>query len=246
LKGTAIIIQARTGSTRLPGKMLLPFFKEQSIFDLILERLTRVFGKENIILATTDSSKDDVLADKVKQENIKVFRGSENDVLKRFIDCAEKFHVNDIIRVCADNPFIDTGLMKELIGCEEAADYISFKIGERPSIKTHYGFFAERVTLAALKKANAASNEQLYHEHVTNYIYTYSSDFKIKWLLAPELIAARSDIRLTIDTLEDFETCKEIYSRLPENFSYEDVIHVIDNIPGVTQKMTTQIEKNGK
>lgn len=101
-----IIIQARTGSTRLPQKMILPFYESEGIFSLILKRLTSIIDKNNIILATSTNENNDVLTDIAKEYGVNYFRGSENDVLQRFIDAANEFNAKKIIRVCADNPFL--------------------------------------------------------------------------------------------------------------------------------------------
>ena len=109
-----IIIQARTGSTRLPQKMILPFYENEGIFSLILNRLTSNFKKENIILATSSNPNNDVLAEIARRYGINCFRGSENDVLQRFIDAANQFNATKIIRVCADNPFLDMDFLNFL------------------------------------------------------------------------------------------------------------------------------------
>ena len=104
---TKIIIQARTGSTRLPQKMILPFYENEGIFSLLLKKLTITFDKNDIILATSVNENNDVLVEIAERYGIKYFRGSENDVLQRFIDAAKEFNAENIIRVCADNPFLD-------------------------------------------------------------------------------------------------------------------------------------------
>ena len=166
------IIQARSGSTRLPNKILLPFYNGKSILDLMLEKLSSINGT-NILVATTTNMKDDAVVNIAKKYNIAYFRGSENDVLNRFISAAEQYNAQKIIRVCSDNPFLDINSIKKLIETineNPSADYISFNINGIPSIKTHYGFWTEYVTLNTLKKIRDLTDEPLYHEHVTNYI----------------------------------------------------------------------------
>lgn len=243
-----IIIQARTGSTRLPNKMLLPFFNDRTILEILIERLIKSFGNENIILATTNNKLDDSLEEVAKQKDIICFRGDEQNVLKRFIDCAEKFEAGGIIRVCADNPFLDIKLMSDLVAfaAEKKYDYVSYKVNNLPAIKTHYGFFTEYVSLKALKKVAELTTDKFYQEHVTNYIYTNPEGFSIEWLSAPESIAANSDVRLTVDTEEDFEICKSIYSELKSDFCYKNILELINVNPELQNKMSSQIKKNGK
>lgn len=243
-----IIIQARTGSTRLVNKMLLPFYNSDTILEILIDRLINVFGAENIILATTENKQDSALANVAKQKGISCFRGDEQNVLKRFVDCAVLYKAENIVRVCADNPFLDVKLTSDLIafGSEKKCDYASYKVNNVPAIKTHYGFFAEYVSLNALKNVLAKTKDKLFLEHVTNYIYTNPEGFSIEWLNAPESITASSDVRLTVDTLEDFETCKNIYSELEPNFSYINILEVINKKPELRTKMSSQIQKNGK
>jgi spore coat polysaccharide biosynthesis protein SpsF (cytidylyltransferase family) len=102
-----IIIQARTGSARLPGKTLLPFFEDKSILDIIIENIQNHF-QEKIIIATTQNTQDEKIVEIAKRNKVLWFRGNEENVLKRFIDAAKNFGLNTIIRICGDNPFISS------------------------------------------------------------------------------------------------------------------------------------------
>lgn len=210
-----IIIQARMGSTRLPNKMNLPFYHSKTILHIIIERL-KTLKDIPIVLATTNNSKDDVLIEYANEQNIQHYRGSEEDVLQRFIDAALLYKVDTVIRVCADNPFISIRLIELLIQeykKDTQFDYVSFQNKEGvPTIKTHYGFFAELVKLSALKKVAQETSEKLYHEHVTNYIYSHVHKFKIKLLPIP--FQENNQVRLTIDTEDDFINAKSIYEQL--------------------------------
>lgn len=245
------LIQARLGSSRLPGKILLPFSGSDSILDLLVKKLKHVDA--DIILATSDNKQNDKLEGFSDQYGINCFRGSENDVLQRFIDAAEKYGADNIIRVCSDNPFLDLNSIKQLIRYVEenkkCFDYVSFNIQGTPSIKTHYGFWTEYVTLDALKRVKTLTNEPLYHEHVTNYIYSHLSDFAVSWIDGPECLQGHSDIRLTIDTEEDFKNAAKIYSDLCLAGAYptiSDVVNYLDNHPEYYEYMHNQILKNSK
>ena len=110
---TGIILQARTDSTRMPEKVILPFFQEKSILDLLLEKTKKLVAP--VVLATTLNPSDDRICRLAEKHEVPVFRGSENDVLDRFIQAARKFGFSKIIRVCADNPFLDFTGMQTLI-----------------------------------------------------------------------------------------------------------------------------------
>ena len=115
------------------------------------------------------------------------------------------------------------------------------------AIKTHFGFWAEYVTLEALEKVQALTQESLYHEHVTNYIYTHPQDFKIKWLETPKVLQGREDIRLTIDTQQDFIDAQEIYKHyVDNNMTIEDLVSYIDQNPSLLEKMKKEIKQNSK
>ncbi len=246
----AFIVQARLGSTRLPGKILLPFFNGKSIIDILIDKLKSIDENTNVILATSTNTINDALVDTIKDKIIRV-RGSENDVLNRFIQAAKENNVNKIIRVCSDNPFLDIEGLKQLLeySKQTSADYVGFRINNKPSIQTHFGFWAEYVSLKALQKVDSLTQEKLYHEHVTNYIYTHSDSFNIEWLDTPQFINGRDDIRLTIDTQADFDNAKTIYKALNEinpKFTLEDIVKYLDNHTEYLQSMKQQIIKNQK
>ena len=155
-----IVIQARTGSTRLPNKMLLPFHSSKGVLELLLEKLCNASNDIPIIVATTTNNRDDRIVELCLKNKINYFRGSENNVLQRFIDVANKFNLKRIIRVCADNPFLSMEALDVLITKFENVDldYLSFKTSKDvPVIKTQYGFWTEGVTLLALKKIMMAN-----------------------------------------------------------------------------------------
>lgn len=247
-----IIIQARTGSTRLPQKMILPFYENEGIFSLILNRLTSNFKKENIILATSSNSNNDVLAEIAKRHGINCFRGSESDVLQRFIDAANEFKATKIIRVCADNPFLDMDYLNFLLQNFEKTecDYMSFSTSEgTPTIKTHYGFWAEAVTLSALNKVKEMTDESLYHEHVTNFIYANKDVFDVRFFNISEDIEKHDDIRLTIDTKTDFDIQKDIFNKIykeKQNFNAFDVVGFLNENQQYMKIMKDEILKNQK
>ena len=252
MSNTKIIIQARTGSTRLPQKMILPFYENEGIFSLILNRLTSNFKKENIILATSSNPNNDVLAEIARRYGINCFRGSENDVLQRFIDAANQFNATKIIRVCADNPFLDMDFLNFLLQNFEKTecDYMSFSTSEgTPTIKTHYGFWAEAVTLNALNKVRSMTDESLYHEHVTNFIYANKDVFDVRFLNISEDIEKHDDIRLTIDTKTDFDIQKEIFNKIykeKQNFNAFDVVSFLNENQQYMKIMKDEILKNQK
>ncbi len=244
------IIQARTGSQRLPFKIIKDFSNGKSILQIILSKLKREFAEYPIILATSSNLNDEHLNTYAKEFAIDFFQGDEKNVLKRFIEAASEANLTHIVRVCADNPFISAASIKKLL--EEFnrndLDYISYKnsVGV-PTIKTHLGLFTEIVSLDALKFAAKETQDPVYQEHVTNYIYEHPTSFKIKLVPAPDIVFSRNDIRLTIDDIQDFEHLSILYRntcRFADDIP--SLIRYIDQQPYLKNVMTNNISKYTK
>jgi len=250
MKKTAFIIQARTGSTRMPNKILQPFFIGKSILELLLEKLSGNFSLP-IILATTTSPFDDPVEEIAIKNNIICFRGSESNVLDRFIKAAEMNRIENIIRICSDNPFLSVEYLQNLLDeWNETIDYLSFRMNDgTPSIKTHYGLFAEMVSLNCLQKVQKATDEIIYLEHVTNYIYEHPDQFHLTFIPIDSILQANRDIRLTLDTPNDFTIQKQIFSELYQknpNFRTPEILNFLEEHPDITEKMRKEIEANLK
>lgn len=233
-----IVVQARKGSTRLPGKVTLNFYDDQCILDLIIDKFSDpYFDSYTKILATSNSNLDLSLKSYCRN-SFQFFVGSEDDVLERFINAGDKYNLTHIVRICADNPLLNVMNIKVLIdqlfmryALNESVDYLSFKTGSGlPTIKSHLGLFVEIVSVEALRKASMATNKQLYHEHVTNFLYENVTEFEVVLLPAPEVIYNRYDIRLTIDDAVDFELMKDLYAKttlISEDLN--ELVSYIDN-----------------
>lgn len=246
-----IIIQARMGSTRLPGKILKQFYEGKTLLETLLENLHKVEGAK-VIVATSVNENNDRLEAFLHEKEELVFRGSENDVLNRFIKAAETNGVEGIVRICSDNPFLDWHGVVQLVEKAKSsdADYIGFRINDKPSILTHFGFWGEFVRLSALKRVADSTEEGTpAHEHVTYHIYNHPDEYKCEWIAAPELLEGRDDIRLTIDTPEDFVNTLKVYSDLKvnnENFTLQDVVEYLDSHEEIKQSMISNIIQNKK
>ncbi|MTH17528.1 hypothetical protein [Flavobacterium sp. LC2016-01] len=247
---THIFIQARTGSTRLPSKILLPFFDNKSILEIIIQKLQTSFPLVPIIICTTDNTKDDEIAEFCKKRDINYFRGDEKNVLKRFIDAASHYDSQKIIRICADNPFLDINFLNELLKFHNdnpKADYWSFKNSNNiPVIKTHFGFFAEIVTVEALSKVLSITSDSLYLEHVTNFIYE-SDLFECNLKTIPSFLRNRNHLRFTIDDIVDFEVLQEVYKYYSEvNYDIVKTILFAEQNPLIIKNMIANINKYSK
>jgi len=229
--------------------MIMPFYNGKTILDVLLERLKSLQSEVPIILATTNNSSDGRIIEIANNHKVAVFRGSESDVLLRFINAAEKYSANKIIRICGDNPFLSKRFLEELIGCakQSSEDYISFIADDgTPSIKTHFGLWAEYITLDALHRIKEMTTESVYHEHVTNFAYMHPDLFSLKFLPIPKFITELK-FRLTVDTLGDFNNAKKIYGQLMlenKEIEPENIIPLLDS--GILASMQININKNSK
>lgn len=244
------IVQARMGSTRLPGKILKEFYQGQTLLEVLLGNLHKIEDAK-VIVATSKNPNDDELEIFLKSKGELVYRGSENDVLSRFIKAAEDNNVDGIVRICSDNPFIDFKGVEALVekAKESKADYIGYRINNLPSIKTHFGFWGEFVTLGALKRVVATTDEILAHEHVTIYIYTHPEEYKCEWIECPDFFQGRDDIRLTIDTVDDMTNAKKVFSALKNSkpdFGLIDIVNYLDQHAELKESMKIIINQNTK
>jgi spore coat polysaccharide biosynthesis protein SpsF len=230
--------------------MTLPFYREKGILQVVIETTLKEFDKSRVVLATTDVADDDVLVEIAKAYDIGVYRGSESDVLQRFIECARLFGFKDILRVCADNPFLRPEFMKSLVEAymESPCDYFSYAFPDgTPTIRSHIGLFAELVSLQALENAALETDNPFYHEHVTNYIYSNDQIFSVKFKPLPRVIQHRTDIRLTVDTPADFTIASSLFAlSKSSDDSLEALVTLVDQHPEYLNEMKQLISKYEK
>ena len=243
------ILQVRTSSTRLPGKMLMPFHEDKTIPEIIIERLmNNGISSKNIIVATTNNPKDDGLASLLAKKKCNIFRGEEYNVLKRFIDAASLFNAKYFFRVCADNPFLNFEYIAEIIDKVEyqKTDYSSFYLDNTtPTIKTHFGFFCEYTSLKTLKRVASLTKSAKDIEHVTPFIYEHSDLFNIQKLQIPEMLKRNQWLRLTIDTYDDFVMAQTIFEKNQDCENIANIIQTAEN-SGYKGKMQKIIEQQSK
>ena len=246
-----IIIQARTGSTRLHNKILLPFYGEQRIIDILIANIRQACPDKCIVLATTSRPQDDVLAEVARQAGILCFRGDEDNVLDRFTRAAEAFGIGRFIRVCSDNPFLRPETFNTFFAehTSAPADYIAYGFADgRPTIKSHLGLYAELTTTDALRRAAVATQEKLHVEHVTIYLYTHPEAFNVRLLPLPDELEGRFDLRFTLDTMEDFTLLQELYATFYEKTdrSIHALLQLVEAHPECRAKMLENIARNEK
>jgi len=229
-----VIIQARMTSTRLPGKVLLPVYQSESfrltMLEAVINRIKNSKTINKIIVATTVNKSDDPIVELCQSlENIKIFRGDENNVLERYYLAAKENNLSTIIRITSDCPVIDPLIIDQLVNKynNNNYDYVS-NILERTYPR---GLDAEVFSFEALKKANDSASSELEKEHTTIYIYSHPLEFNLGSYCQSE---DRSEYRLTIDTEDDLRLIQNIYNELyntKPNFDQEDIIKLLENNP---------------
>lgn len=246
-----IIIQSRNGSTRLPNKATLPFWKDKNILEIIIGKLKSIFPNDSIIVATTNNNEDDAICGIAEKEKVRCFRGDELNVLKRFVDTAEYFKINQIIRICGDNPFISAGSIADLFAKgNKNYDYCCYSLHDNiPSITSHIGIYPELVQLDTLKKVQLLTTDKKSLEHVTYFIYNNPKIFKCLFLPADQFLRSRDDIRLTVDTAGDFCLMQEIFAKIGRIDGDEKILQIvefIDQNPQFLEIMKNNISENAK
>lgn len=194
-----IIIQARMGSTRLPGK-ILKNIGTKNLLEHILFRLARLKHTVKIVIATSDTEKDDLVEEFCIKKNITCFRGSELNVLARYYLCAEEYTFDHIVRLTGDNPFTDIEELDNLISLhlDSHADYSrSFSVLPK-------GVGAEIFTFEALETSHYKSSKPNHFEHVNEYIEENEAQYIISELMVQN-DKNRPDLSLTVDTIEDYQ-----------------------------------------
>jgi len=223
------IIQARTSSTRLPGKVLkeLPENSGITCLEHVIRRLKQCKKLDEIIIATTTKKVDDIIIDVTKKENIKYFRGSENNVLQRYYQAAIENDVDIIVRVTSDCPCIEPKIVDRVIEShiKLRKTYIDFTANN--IVRTYpRGLDVEVFDFDILERTYIEAKTDFDREHVTPFIYNNPKKFRLNNITAPEELLF-PDLRITLDTEKDYKFLCMIFKRLyPKNkyFNAYDIV----------------------
>lgn len=220
------------------GKSIIPFFEEKSILEIIIERF-QIYDYPIIVATTKNSRKTMALAGLM---GIPCYAGSEEDVLGRIYEVVDIYNLDGILRVCADNPFVDLGLMYPIITWAETMnyDYIAFD----NCMNRHEGFFLEYVSAYALNFAVIEADMSTDHEHVTPYIIRHPELFKQKILPIPPIMN-EVFIRLTVDTEDDFIIAQEVYKHIGGKH-WHRVVEFLQEHPEIEKQMLEGMRLNPK
>ncbi|MBT5404148.1 MAG: glycosyltransferase family protein [Crocinitomicaceae bacterium] len=231
------IVQARMGSTRLPNKILKSIQGMPMLWHIV-NRLKSVHEIDEVVIATSDLLKDDKVYEMATNYGIASFRGSEADVLKRFLGAAKIINAQYVIRITGDCPLVDPPTIKKLIKLYFDGDFdfcgVACGAGvvkEKNINRYPDGLDAEIFSFDILKEAHLEAVNDLHREHVTPFIWQNNTRYKLGSLYSE---SDYSDLRLTVDTKDDFDFIKWIYDMLYPNdphFDLQDILELLENNP---------------
>lgn len=233
MKKVVIILQARIGSKRLPGKVLKKVLEKPLLWHTI-ERLKSCKNSDKLIIATSNKEQDNPINDIANDCNISCFRGSENNVLDRFYQAAKSVDADIIVRITADCPLIDPELIDKMIAYFKANEFDFVGTGVPPSYPD--GLDTDVFSFSALEKAWKEAILSLEREHVGPYILNNPDKFKICFFKNTENL---SFMRWTLDEEADFKFIDEVYKRLYNKsnkiFKTQEIIDLLKKHPDLAK-----------
>jgi spore coat polysaccharide biosynthesis protein SpsF len=248
-----IVLLARMGSTRLPGKVLLDL-EGRAVLGRVVDRLRRVRLAHPVVVATTESALDDVLVSYCRSQGIDCFRGDEGNIVDRCIRCAEAFGMEAIVRVGADCPFIDWEVVDGMIGrfLDAAAagaplDYVSNAMDRTFPL----GLDADVMSVDVLQRlreryrALPLPEREVCENNVIPHLHRYPQLFRTQ---AYRQDADRSHLRWTLDTPEDFDLVERVYRalyRARPDFRTDDILALLDEHPDWSRINAAVVPRTG-
>lgn len=232
------IIQARMGSTRLPGKVLTPV-GDETVLGRVVKRLFRAPDIDAIVVATTTGHGDDVIEQECERLRVRCFRGSEDDVLDRYYQAAKSQSADAVIRITSDCPLVDPRIVGQVQSAfvRERADLACNALPRT----FPRGLDTEILTMDALTRAWQQARHPQHREHVTLFCYERPDLFRIA------SVANHHDYsyhRWTVDTPEDLELVRAIYAHFEyrDDFAWQDALDFLERSPEL-MKLNAHIQQ---
>ena len=221
------IIQARMGSSRLPGKVMMNIDEKNTLLHYVVQQLKFSKLAKNIIIATTTSEKDDSIVDFATKMNLNHFRGEVDNVLDRYYQCAKNFSISTIVRISADDPLIDPTIVDRVIEkfYSSSYDYVSNTNPRTFPQGNEIEVFSFETLEFAWKNAKKISEK----EHVTPYIYNNKEKFRMANV---EHSTNLSSLRWTVDRQNDLDFVRLIISKIQKTpILITDILDVLSKEP---------------
>jgi spore coat polysaccharide biosynthesis protein SpsF len=238
------IIQARTGSTRLPGKVVYPL-GDRHILEHVITRTEAATMVDDVVVATTKNDYDDVVARIATDADVGVYRGDEDDVLARMYGAAETANAEIVVRVTGDCPLLSPDVIDAVVRriqtthCDYATNIIDRTFPR--------GLDIEAFTRESFRTVEAESETPLQREHVTPYYRADKSQFELanvtsEAVFTDPVLLDRTEIRITFDTDPDYELLQRVY----EGVSFDTVLPVADAIRYIDTHNLTELNRHIK
>ena len=223
----AVIVQARMGSTRLPGKTLADVAGKPMLARLV-ERARRIPGVERVIIATTEKPADEAILKFAADLGLPAYAGSEEDVLDRFYQTARRFGVSVVVRVTPDCPLLDPEVSGLVVArFVEARGTVDYASNTQPPTFPD-GLDTEVFSVSALTRSWREATEFSEREHVTAYIWKHPELFRLVNVARDPDLSGR---RWTVDEPADLEFVRAVYHRLGETFDMRDALELLRRHP---------------
>ena len=225
------IIQARCGSTRFPNKVFADINGKPLLWHVI-DRLKHAKMIDDIIVATTNNSKDDSILSWCNENNVKCFRGSEDDVLNRYYCASVAFPSEYVVRITADDPFKEPSVIDDVISklLEDGLDLVTNNYP--PSFPE--GLDCEAFSFSVLELMEKSAKDVFEREHVTQFVYRHPDRFKIGNIVSEKDL---SSLRWTIDNKEDYQMVKAIYANRKSGSKgillMKEILEILDENPEI-------------
>jgi spore coat polysaccharide biosynthesis protein SpsF len=230
MKITAMV-QARMGSTRLPGKVLMDLGGE-TVLARVVRRLGRASRIHEVVVATTDAASDDEIVTECARLKVSCFRGSEHNVLDRYLRAGEQFRSDLIVRVTADCPLIDPEVVDEVVAAC-ITRHVDLSCNDVPHTFPR-GLDVEAFTIEALRRVQDMADQPYQREHVTPLVYERPDIFRIYPVKGDRDL---SHLRWTVDTPEDLKLTRAIYAHFEnrDDFGWREALELIDSHPELAE-----------
>lgn len=235
------IVQARTGSTRLPGKVMYPL-DGQPVLKHVVTRTADVDSVTDVVVATSTEPQDDVIAQYAPTFGADVIRGSESNVLSRFERVVEEYDPDIALRITGDCPLTDPATLDRAVSPVDdgKADYAS-NISQRTFPR---GLDVEAFTAESFETVISASTTQEECEHVTPYYRKNPDEFDIVNVTSDQVFddqkyIDRTDLRLTLDEADDYRLLKRIY----DTIEYDEILPIRDAIDFIDEEGLTELNE---
>lgn len=231
---TVAVLQARMGSTRLPGKVMLPL-DGKHVLQHVVHRTETARAIDRVVVATSQTTADDIVARYAERAGAGLFRGSESDVLNRMYRAAEREHADVVVRITADCPLVSPDVIDYITDCiiTTGADYVANIIGRT----FPRGLDVEAFTFESFERVEELATDPHHREHVTPYYREHEEHFDTVSVSSDEIFDKdwmhdRTDIRLTLDEADDYDLLRAVY----EMVEYDGVLPVQEAVRCIDQQ----------